>query len=485
LLVLQLFFLTSLRAQQDNLWTTEFGSRSALTGSAVTASVRDNSAIYYNPGALGFIYNSNIGLSANIANFYSTYIKDGAGEGNNIYNPYFNFVPQFVSGIIKLEEIPDVTFTYAIFNKHKSKLSFTQKSSFNVELFDQFQGEEEFNSSYEYRDEILETWVGIGAGFMLSQNWSVGFSTFFSYRSENNFEGIDNIVFDVDKNIVANSIFSNQLEFYQMAMLFKAGVAFEDEYINWGATITTTGVRLGLFTGSTIQRLENVEMPDQEGHYYRIYNEWVGAWYKHPWEFDTGVQVSLFQGLFSARITYMLGFDPYTMASFDKDAKIIGNDAPIFDQKNEVRYANKSVINFAFGYERKISDNIMLLSGFKVDNNVFDSNNLSRDEFWVPTKSYWNLYTASLGADFITKRGNNLIVGASYRFTNRDGDTQVVNITNPDPNNYLLGPKTNDTATNIYGLSLVLGYTYNFSSKTKKDILEKIKLKNLIKFHDD
>lgn len=473
-------------AQQDNLWTTEFGSRSALTGGAVTASVRDNSAIFYNPGALGFIKSSNIGLSANIVNFYSTYIKDGAGEGSNMYYPYFNFVPQFLSGVVKLKQVPDVTFTYAVFNKQKSKLTFFQKSNEKIDLFPQYPGDEDFYSSYQYNNEILETWVGVGAGYLLSPKWSVGLTTFFSYRSEINYESIDNVVFNDNKEIVANTIFSNQLNLDQLAVLFKAGVAYEDEYVNWGATITTSGIRINLFTGALIERKENVIMPGVKDHYYQIYNDWTDAWYKHPWEFDTGIQFAMARGVLSARITYFGGADPYTVVKFDDESIVSSNTGtPLFPKKNEVKYASKPVVNFAFGFEREITDNIILLSGFKVDNNVFDSENLDREEYWVTTKSYWNLYTTSLGADYKTNRGNNLIFGISYRFTNRKGDKQIVNITNPDVNNYLLGPKTSDTATNIYGFSLVLGYTYNFGGSNKKDILDKLKLQKLNPFGDE
>lgn len=468
-------------AQQDNLWTTEFGSRSAMVAGAVTASVRDNSAIYYNPGALGFIENSNIGLSANIVNFYTSYLKNGAGEGQNIYYPYLNFVPQFISGVVKSESLPGITFTYAAFNKHQSKLDFFQTHNKEIEIFSQFPGDEKYLSTYKYYDEIIETWVGMGAGYLLNPNWSVGLSLFFSYRSEVEQEQIENVVFDRDDNIVASTTFSNELSLGQLAMIYKAGVAYEDEYISWGATVTSSGIRIGLFTGSMLHRTENVDMPDEEKHYYSIYNNWGGAWYKHPWEFDTGLQYTLDGSVFNVRVSFFSKVKTYTVAQFDNESIVSSNTGPpIFPNKNIVKYASKPIFNFAVGYERLISDNIELLMGFKVDHNVFDRDELDREEYWVTTKSYWNLYTASIGADYKTFRNNNIIFGVSYRFSNRKDDTQIVNITNPNISNYLIGDKTNTADTNISGFSLVVGYTFNFGDSNKKDIRDKIN--NIIPF---
>ncbi len=483
LIIQQLLFITNIKAQQDNSWTTEFGSRSAMVAGAVTASVRDNSAIYYNPGALGFIKNSNIGLAANIVNYYTTYLENGAGEGKNIYYPYLSFVPQFISGVVKSNKLPNITFTYAAFNKHQSKLNFFETYNESIDLFPQFAGNEEYSSTYKYKNEIIETWVGIGAGYLLNSNWSVGGTMFFSYRSEVSQESIDNVVFNNDTDIVANTIFSNEFDFGQLAVLYKLGVAYQDEYISWGATVTTPGIRIGLFTGAMLHRSENVIMPDKEDVYYSIVNEWTNAWYKHPWEFDTGVQFAMGGGIFNIRVAYILGVDTYTVAEFDDEAVINSNTfIPIFPEKNAVKYSSKSVFNFAVGFEKKISDNIEILSGFKVDRNVFDADNLDRSEYWVTTKSYWNLYTASIGADYRTNRNNNIIVGFSYRFTNRKGDNQIVNLTDPVVDNYLIGDRTNTANTNISGFSLVVGYTYNFGKYSKKDIRDKIDLDKLNPF---
>ncbi len=384
---------------------------------------------------------------------------------------------------MKTEKIPDITFTYAIFNKQKSKLRFIEKSSLMIDLYPQFEGNEEFNSNYEYFNEISETWIGIGAGYLLNKNWSAGMSVFFSYRGEESSEILDNVVFDSDRNIVANTRFSTGYNFSQISMIFKFGVAYEDDYVSWGATITTTGIPTYLLNGAMLHRNENLSIPGESKHYYDIFHEWTYAWYRHPWEFDTGVQFNLGRGIINTRITYFLDNKPYNVTQFDDEAIINSNTGySLFPNKNIVKYATKSMVNFALGYDGEINNKLVLLAGFKTDFNAFDSNKLSRDKYWVTTVSYWNLYNTTLGFDYKTEKNNNIIFGFSYKFSNRQGDTQIINITNPDPNNYLIGEKTNDTKTNITGFSIVIGYTFNFQSVEKKDIRDKIKLEKLNPF---
>lgn len=473
MIIIVLGFVGDINAQQDNLWTTEFGSRSTLVGSAVTASVRDNSAIYYNPGALGFMEHSNIGLSANIATLYTSYIKNGGGDGVNMYYPYFSFVPQFISGIAKFRRLPDITFTYAIFNKQQSKLNFRESYYEELDLYSQFEGDEKYYSKYEYFDEINETWFGIGAGFLMSEKWSAGLSLFFAYRSETSFSNIENNVFDSNDDLVANTRFNRRVKFNQLGMIFKIGVAYEDEYVSWGATVTTTGIPTLLFDGASIQRQESVNLPGSRLHYYDVYNDWTNSWFKNPWELDAGVQFLFLGGIVNGRMNLFSQVSPYSITGFDDEAIVASNvEKPIYPNKNKVMYASKRIFNFAIGYEREVTENWVLLSGIKVDRNVFDTNKLSRTENWVPTISYWNLYSVTLGFDYITPNSNNIIFGLSYRFSFRSAHSQLVNLSDPDPDNYLLGTVDNSSETSINGLALVVGYTLNFSKpkSSKKDI---------------
>ncbi len=57
---------TSLFSQDYHYWSEQYGAESNLMGGAVIAGVQDNSAVFYNPGAVGFIENGMLGDINNV-----------------------------------------------------------------------------------------------------------------------------------------------------------------------------------------------------------------------------------------------------------------------------------------------------------------------------------------------------------------------------------------------------------------------------------
>ena len=55
----------ALAAQDNHYWTHQFGTRASLMGGAMIGGVDDTSAVYYNPGRLGWITNDSLKVSAN------------------------------------------------------------------------------------------------------------------------------------------------------------------------------------------------------------------------------------------------------------------------------------------------------------------------------------------------------------------------------------------------------------------------------------
>ncbi|HQH26133.1 MAG TPA: hypothetical protein PLP17_01945 [Oligoflexia bacterium] len=91
-------------AQDHNYWNNQFGSRSALMGGAVVGGVRDTSAVFYNPGALGFIDNQSLSVSANALRVERSVIENGAGDGRDLDSDTLSVVPLLISGITFLND---------------------------------------------------------------------------------------------------------------------------------------------------------------------------------------------------------------------------------------------------------------------------------------------------------------------------------------------------------------------------------------------
>ena len=54
------------RAQDTHYWNSQYGPHAMLLGGTIVGSVKDMSATYYNPGALGYIENPELLVSANV-----------------------------------------------------------------------------------------------------------------------------------------------------------------------------------------------------------------------------------------------------------------------------------------------------------------------------------------------------------------------------------------------------------------------------------
>ena len=97
-------------AQDDHYWSQQYGAESTLLGGAMVGGASDNSAVYYNPGALAFITNPSLSIDANVYRMDKTLISDGAGNGINLNSAQISIYPQIISGMVKLLRMTDSDF---------------------------------------------------------------------------------------------------------------------------------------------------------------------------------------------------------------------------------------------------------------------------------------------------------------------------------------------------------------------------------------
>ena len=94
LVFISCLFFTNLEAQDNHYWNNQFGPTSTFLGGAVTGGVRDNSLLFYNPGAAAFTSQFNLSLQSDALFMSNVYVRDGAGTGINVQDNSLLSIPQ-------------------------------------------------------------------------------------------------------------------------------------------------------------------------------------------------------------------------------------------------------------------------------------------------------------------------------------------------------------------------------------------------------
>ena len=122
--------------------------------------------------------------------------------------------------------------------------------------------------------------------------------------------------------------------------------------------------------------------------------------------------------------------------------------------------ASKSILNFGIGFIHILKEGWAVLGGYRTDFNYFNEKDLSRQENYVASISYWDIHHLSSG---FTRYGERYFIslGLSYGFGRLQG-IQEINLTAPTLENYLFGVRDNSAKANFNQINLNLGFTYLF-----------------------
>lgn len=140
--------------------------------------VRDNSALFYNPGAMGFITTNKISLSANIYEANIVKLKNVAGEGRDAQSFRALIYPQFIGGSYVFKKVPKLKIIYATMMRNRASVRFSVQNETN---YDVIKGSPRFGIlqiAFGFRLAVLETSGGIGFGYKINEHFSTGVSLF-------------------------------------------------------------------------------------------------------------------------------------------------------------------------------------------------------------------------------------------------------------------------------------------------------------------
>ncbi|MBP8192653.1 MAG: hypothetical protein KAX69_03535, partial [Chitinophagales bacterium] len=166
---------------QNHYWSQQYGAENTLLGGAMTAGANDNSAMYYNPARLGFIESPKISISANAYGIDIVNLKNGAGTKLDLKSAKLMLYPQIASGSLIIKRNPKFKMVYGSLVRYRTALHYEQTNTMNYDVFTKLPGEEYYDARVEYDYNGIANWFGGAFGYKINDNWSIGYTQFFTY----------------------------------------------------------------------------------------------------------------------------------------------------------------------------------------------------------------------------------------------------------------------------------------------------------------
>jgi hypothetical protein len=494
------------------------GSRASVMGGAVVGGVRDNSAIFYNPGALGFVDSNTISVNASLYNFEHEKIINGGGTGVNFASGVFLPIPLLqISGIFRIKNKPKHTLGFMVFTKNQTSNNFSDRvdGSKNDSIlagdgYTATNPNVEYIGEYNLKTTLNEMWVGLSYSYKINSHISIGASPFFAYRtqtlsssfvsrtfpdsSSNFYQNINIPITSIDYDDIENINFSN------LRALGKIGIDFDYGNLKVGAAFTTPSVNLlgtaiierditynGVYPSSPI--------PGDTGTPYSyVYNDRqqkLKTTFKSPWSASVGIDYTVKKTGTTIAFTgeYFGAIAPYDLATPNSQAfqrpVWYNNTSPTFYQANSDEYlrileSSQAVANFAIAVYQVVSRKIDIAASFRSD---FTSFKKASNDFWeysyVDTLlppglrlsfSNINLYHLTVGV-IIKNKKSDIYLGVNYTFGTNTSFQPMNDIANPGDNTNNLGAVAANNGNNYTPLatykyssySLIVGYTHHFN----------------------
>ena len=164
-----LFALPAANAQNDaHYWTHQYGAKGLLLDGSVIAATEDETAVFYNPGAMGNGEDFGISLSFFTPQYSILKTEDYLGAGSQAQDRSFGFSSDLSA--IGFRPFKDHRFRASItsFARYKSGLSLRERQVGEVLN----QPDLIFLGNLDFRRSLSERWFGFGLAMKINENLS-------------------------------------------------------------------------------------------------------------------------------------------------------------------------------------------------------------------------------------------------------------------------------------------------------------------------
>ncbi len=480
----------------NHYWSQNYNSISTLLSGAVVGGDAGNASIYYNPsGIVDLEEGNNISVAASIFTFNTYGLKNMMGDGKNIVSSNLYVQPQFFSYGVK-SPFKKWSFELAVFNRLRENMTLNYAGSDDFVLNDLAQATNRINTVFSYHNYYSDTWVGIGGGYKYSDNLSLGISvnlSFLSFKYNNRLTSsvyplyADTSLYDSNTALMAENELNESVVFTNIRIISKIGATYKKDKFSFGINISLPALKLfsvGERVSKGLKEIYNQAIdPENNRLDYYIFDSQKGSEVQTKLKLPFSVAIgTTYQLLNNAKLyftaEYFDGKGAYKLVNAQIKTDIT-TDIIYEKLKNKdwlsYQTSTRPVLNVALGYQWQIKPDVLFLMGFRTDLNSLrrsdvDADYLSASMYSTTT----NLFHATGGVKFSLKK-HLLIAGTQFSFGRQTNALQISNYKSSEDfiesNNImpLLGNREKLARINQFSISVFLGATLNFASKSKKN----------------
>lgn len=453
-------------AQDDHYWSQQYGAVSTLMGGAMVGGVTDNSAVYYNPGALAFISNPSLSVDANVYKIDKIRISDGAGEGLNLNSAQLSVYPQIIAGMINMVKNSKFRFSYTVLTRNHGNVLMNARYTGQADPTSPISQLTSFVGVFDYVNQLNEQWFGMGIGYPLSDKLGFGATFLSSYRGQS--YQLTNYVQEVDyanpDPVFRTETNDEAIKYSTFKLLVKFGLAYNIHPWKFGITLTTPSVKL--YGKGSVQRQNSViavsDNPIDMADNFLIMDRQtdVTAIYKHPLSLAFGVDYKTDKTRIAVTGEYFFNIAAYTMMKPNAEPFLYPqawlDSADIYQQIDSylnVENGARPVFNVGIGLSQVIYKQISLLLGAYTDFSSYSKKAGPKD--LMHGFETFDMYHFSTGLSYHQQK-HTLSLGYTYAFTPNQ-KVPPYTVINQNPVN------SENVALSSHSFSIVMGYTYFFA----------------------
>jgi hypothetical protein len=400
---------TSVWAQDNHYWTSQFGNRARLLGGAVVGSATDLSALYYNPGALALVPKPEILLSGTVFQYESVGLANALGPGENLADSRFALVPSLFAGEIQFAGLGENRVGYAFLTRQDSEFRVNQRADITDGFRPSIPGLRFASAGVQYETRLREYWFGGSWSRKIGDRIGFGVSPFVAVRNQRGrSQALTQALGEGGQGGI--SIRSQDFDYQHWRFLMKAGVSTDWERWKLGLTLTTPSLGLWGSGTSGLDRSVVGQDVDQDGSTATAiatdFQEGLSADYGSPFSLAFGGARSFGRSRIHLSMEWFDGVGLKNVLEPEPFASQSSGETIEYNTKYEL----DSVLNAAFGLEHRFDSDLQVYAAFSTDFSAAQASSGSNSSL-----ASWDIYHLSGGSTFAVA-GQELTLGLIYSF---------------------------------------------------------------------